>query len=86
MTNVIAQRMTARVDGDFVENDRIIDNHRTRKVVESFATNDKAVIEYPRAHHTLEFEPNPERFIEDVRVWLDEHSPRSQAPPGNALH
>jgi len=55
------------------QHDRIIDNQRTRRYVERFASSDKAVIEYPGAHHTLEFEPEPERFISDVRHWLEEH-------------
>lgn len=50
------------------EHDRIIDNGRTRQYVESFATADRQIIEYTGAHHTLEFEPEPERFLKD---WLD---------------
>jgi alpha-beta hydrolase superfamily lysophospholipase len=51
--------------------DRIIDNARTRGFVESFASRDLRVIEYPEAHHTLEFEPDPGKFIGDLREWLD---------------
>jgi acylglycerol lipase len=51
--------------------DRIIDNARTRRFVESFATPDKAIIEYPEAHHTLEFEPRPHRYLDDVIGWLE---------------
>jgi alpha-beta hydrolase superfamily lysophospholipase len=53
------------------ERDRIIDNGKTRAFVESFATPDKEIIEYPGAHHTLEFEPTPETFIRDIRNWLE---------------
>ncbi len=53
------------------ENDRIIDNARTRRFVERFATADKQVIEYSGAHHTLEFEPEPDRFIDDLINWLN---------------
>lgn len=53
------------------ENDRIIKNGPTREFVERFAAPDKEIIEYPGAHHTLEFEPDPERFIHDVRGWLE---------------
>ena len=53
------------------ENDRIIHNRRTREYVQKFATPDKQIIEYPGAHHTLEFEPDPERFIADMRDWLE---------------
>jgi alpha-beta hydrolase superfamily lysophospholipase len=56
------------------EHDRIIDNVPTRRFVERFASADKEVIEYPGAHHTLEFEPDPERFIGDLRRWLERHS------------
>src|SRR5262249_13754042 len=39
--------------------DRIIDNARTRAFV-AHCTEAPEVIEYPGAHHTLEFEPDPE--------------------------
>lgn len=58
------------------ENDRIIDNARTRQYVQRFAAPDKEVIAYPGAHHTLEFEPDPERFIHDLLDWLLRHAPR----------
>jgi alpha-beta hydrolase superfamily lysophospholipase len=51
--------------------DRIIRNDWTREYVGRFATPDKQIIEYPGAHHTLEFEPEPSRFIGDLRTWLD---------------
>jgi alpha-beta hydrolase superfamily lysophospholipase len=57
------------------EKDRIIDNVATRWFVEKFATPDKQVLEYPGAHHTLEFEPNPDRFLADVQRWLEKHLP-----------
>jgi alpha-beta hydrolase superfamily lysophospholipase len=53
------------------EHDCIIDNARTRHFTAHFPTTDQQVIEYPRAHHTLEFEPDPEPFIADVLHWLD---------------
>jgi alpha-beta hydrolase superfamily lysophospholipase len=55
------------------EHDRIIDNAPTRRFVERFASADKEVIEYPGAHHTLEFEPDPDRFVGDLRRWLERH-------------
>lgn len=57
------------------EQDRIIDNPAVRRYVESFATTDKKIIEYPGAQHTLEFEPEPERFLADLRQWLAAHLP-----------
>jgi alpha-beta hydrolase superfamily lysophospholipase len=54
--------------------DRIIDNVATRRFVESFAAADRTVIEYPEAHHTLEFEPRPHRYLDDLITWLDRHT------------
>jgi alpha-beta hydrolase superfamily lysophospholipase len=59
------------------EKDRVIDNRRTRRYVERFASSDREIIEYPGAHHTLEFEPDPDRFIDDVRRWLERHDGRT---------
>lgn len=59
--------------------DRIIRNDWTRDYVNKFATPDKTIIEYPGAHHTLEFEPNPDSFIGDLRAWLDNHLPAQPA-------
>jgi alpha-beta hydrolase superfamily lysophospholipase len=55
------------------EKDRIIDNVRTRRFVERFAAADKQIVEYPGAHHTLEFEPDPEAFIRETCTWLERH-------------
>ena len=63
--------------------DRVIDNARTRRYVESFASQDKTVIEYPEAHHTLEFEPRPHRYLDDLIGWLNRHS---AAPGGRRLN
>ncbi len=50
--------------------DRIIDNARTRALAARFS-GPLEVIEYPEAHHTLEFEPNPEPFLADLIAWLE---------------
>jgi alpha-beta hydrolase superfamily lysophospholipase len=50
--------------------DRIIDNARTRRFVERFASPDRSVVEYPDAHHTLEFEPEASAFLSDLTAWL----------------
>jgi len=55
------------------EKDRIINNQKTRRYVEAFASPDKEIMEYPGAHHTLEFEPNPEIFLADLIGWLERH-------------
>jgi alpha-beta hydrolase superfamily lysophospholipase len=56
------------------EKDRIIANGPTRRFVQRFASTDVEVIEYPGAHHTLEFEPEPDRFIHDIVRWLEKHT------------
>ena len=56
------------------EKDRIINNAATRRYVEQLPTPIRQVIEYAGAHHTLEFEPDPECFIADVRAWLEQHA------------
>jgi alpha-beta hydrolase superfamily lysophospholipase len=56
------------------EHDRIIDSPATRKFVERFAAGDRQIIEYAGAHHTLEFEADPEKFISDLILWLKTHS------------
>ena len=51
--------------------DRIIDNSATRACVERFATTDRTILEYPEACHTLEFEPDRDRIVDDFLGWLD---------------
>jgi acylglycerol lipase len=57
-------------------NDRIIDNDRTRRFVESFPVTDRQVIEYPGKAHTLEFE-DPRKLERDLIAWLLGHAPVS---------
>lgn len=51
--------------------DRIIDNERTRELYRRLDGGNGRLVEYPEACHTLEFEPNPDRFIADLVRWLD---------------
>ncbi len=51
--------------------DRIIDNAGTRRWFERVASTRRQLIEYPEAQHTLEFEPNRDRFADDLIGWLD---------------
>lgn len=51
------------------EQDRIIDNAKTRKYVARFPGKTE-VIEYPGAHHTLEFEPPGHPFVTDLLNWI----------------
>jgi alpha-beta hydrolase superfamily lysophospholipase len=53
--------------------DRIVDNVRTRTVVDAMPSTEKTIIEYPEAHHTLEFEPDPARYARDLITWLDQN-------------
>jgi alpha-beta hydrolase superfamily lysophospholipase len=52
------------------EHDKIIDNEATRRFLERCPTGQKQIIEYSGAHHTLEFEPDPELFVADLKRWL----------------
>ena len=55
--------------------DRIVDNARTLAYFERLASRDRAVIEYPDGHHTLEFDPDPSRYAQDLIRWLDRQCP-----------
>lgn len=59
--------------------DRIIANEPTRRYVQRFATPELQVIEYPEAHHTLEFEPDPDVFLGDLVGWLERQAARRGA-------
>jgi alpha-beta hydrolase superfamily lysophospholipase len=50
--------------------DRIIDNARTAAYVQQFAAPEVRVIEFPEAHHTLEFEPAPAHFLGGLTEWM----------------
>jgi alpha-beta hydrolase superfamily lysophospholipase len=60
------------------EKDRIIDNGPTRRFFARLASADKRIIEYAGTHHTLEFEREPDFFINDLIGWLQRHD----APTG----
>lgn len=52
--------------------DRIIDSDRTRTFVERLPWSHRRIRTYPDAHHTLDFEPDPEPFFDDLARWLTE--------------
>jgi alpha-beta hydrolase superfamily lysophospholipase len=54
--------------------DRIVDNNLTRAYFARLGSSDKSVIEYPQAHHTLEFEPDPTPIFADLSRWLEGHA------------
>ncbi|MFN0051223.1 MAG: alpha/beta fold hydrolase [Planctomycetales bacterium] len=51
-------------------NDRIIDNDATRARVRALASGNHQVLVYPGASHTLEFEPDRDRIVDDLIAWL----------------
>ena len=55
--------------------DRIVDNARTRALFDTLGAADHRVIEYPGGHHTLEFDPDPDRYALDLAGWLDDVLP-----------
>jgi alpha-beta hydrolase superfamily lysophospholipase len=61
--------------------DRIVDNAKTRATVQSFASTDRTVIDYPEAHHTLEFEPDPTRYAHDLIDWIDRKAANRPTAP-----
>jgi alpha-beta hydrolase superfamily lysophospholipase len=64
-------RITVPVLMLLAEKDRIIDNARTEAFLARLPSLDKHIIEYPGAHHTMEFDADPEPYIADIVAWLD---------------
>jgi alpha-beta hydrolase superfamily lysophospholipase len=58
--------------------DRIINNPATERYVSAFRSAVKQIKTYPEAHHTLEFELNPEAFFDDLVAWVRERAEPSQ--------
>lgn len=50
--------------------DQIIDNGATREYFGRTRSERFELIEYPEAQHTLEFEPDRERIVDDLLRWL----------------
>ncbi|MGI9457629.1 MAG: alpha/beta fold hydrolase [Aeoliella sp.] len=50
--------------------DRMVLNGRTRAYLAEVASPDKTLLEYHTAAHTLEFEPDPEPFFDDLGDWI----------------
>jgi alpha-beta hydrolase superfamily lysophospholipase len=53
------------------QEDRIIDNAATRALVYRMPAR-RRVRTYAGAHHTLEFEPDPRGYFEDMAEWVEE--------------
>ncbi|MEX2308787.1 MAG: alpha/beta fold hydrolase [Pirellulales bacterium] len=50
--------------------DRIVNNRRTVGFFRRTAAVKRTLIEYPNAAHTLEFEPDPRPYFEDLSGWI----------------
>src|SRR5262249_4946740 len=70
---VVPKHVTVPVFVMLAERDRIIQNDRTRAFVEKFSTKERLILEYGGAHHTLEFELDPEPYVRDLGNWLERH-------------
>jgi len=49
--------------------DPIIDNALVKQFTERISHADRQIIEYPEASHTLEFEPDPTGYFDDLTQW-----------------
>jgi len=49
--------------------DRIVDNRRTAAFFHRAGSSKRILIEYPNAAHTLEFEPDPKTYFNDLADW-----------------
>lgn len=82
----MARKLTAWPAGLHVrlhlaEHDRIIDNTRTRDFCTALSSGDCRVIDYSGAHHTLEFEPQPETYLHNlVEGVLESNSANGTVP------
>jgi alpha-beta hydrolase superfamily lysophospholipase len=50
--------------------DLIVDNERCRNFLSRTAAVHKTLIEYPNAAHTIEFDPDPQRYFFDLADWM----------------
>lgn len=57
--------------------DQIIDNEKTKAYVRALRWPVRDIVDYPEAHHTLEFEPDPGRYIEDLVSWVSSQAEAS---------
>ncbi len=51
--------------------DQIIDNVASKRLFDRMTNAKKTYLQYPEARHTLEFEPKPDCFIDDLLDWLE---------------
>lgn len=50
--------------------DPIIDNGRTRAWLRALPSPDRQITDYPNAYHTIEFEQDPTKFLDDLCSWI----------------
>ncbi len=55
--------------------DRIIDNQATRRMLARMPSDRARTVVYPEGRHTLEFEPDPERYLADLVAWVTSFAP-----------
>ena len=53
--------------------DQIIHNDRTRQWLAELPSPDRQITTYPDAEHTIEFEADPSRFLDDLVGWIGNH-------------
>lgn len=56
--------------------DEIIDNAATKRYLKNWGSANLTLHEYPRARHTLEFEPHRETIFDDLIQWLNKIPPK----------
>lgn len=54
--------------------DRIVDNMQTQAYFDGVAAKSKRLVEYAGAAHTLEFEPDPRPYLDDLTSWVQQVS------------
>ncbi len=56
--------------------DRVIDNAQTRQWFLGTNSHSRTVLDYPEAHHTLEFESADHPFVKHLAEWIDRSTVR----------
>lgn len=54
--------------------DTIVDERGIKKWFDKLASKDKEFITYPEVHHSLDFDANPEKYMNALLAWLQKHS------------
>jgi alpha-beta hydrolase superfamily lysophospholipase len=49
--------------------DPVTNNAETREFIARIGSQDRTIIEYPDASHTLEFEDDPSKYFSDLADW-----------------